>query len=235
MFGIWRKKKPEVLKYDHWVFEQFECSPDEFYGSIETELAVREMPGLITERIQHKEGGLLSAKRDYLRIRRERLVFDLCLAPFGTFWFISRRHSLIPFTLRVWEVLAVLLILGCVAGFYILLFGFGLGLGMFGGSVLGIALLMRNLVKLGLDDVDAALLQIPVIGAIYEALLRRETYHREDTRAAYLTIVDAIAKSKIDELVDARGAKLVSYRDETPPSHPTVMGLIGSLLKYPRR
>ncbi len=234
MFGIWKSKQPEVLKQDRWTFEQFECSPDEFYKSIEQELASREMPGLTIERIEHKEGGLLSAKREYLRIRRERLVFDLCLAPFGTYWFISRRYSIIPFSLEVWQIVVVFLLLASVAGFYIVIFGLVLGLCIFGGSVLGIALLMHNLVSMGLHDLDAALLQIPVIGAIYECLFRRETYYREDTRNAYVDIVDAISKTKIDELVEQKGAKLVTYRDDTPPSHPTVMALIASLLKLRR-
>jgi len=234
MFGIWKSKAPEVLKYDHWTFEQFECSPNEFYNSIEQELASRKLPGLTIERIEHKEGGILSAKRDYLRIRRERLVFDFCLAPFGTYWFISRRYSLIPFTLELWHVIAVFLLLAGVAGFYILIFGLVLGLSIFGGSILGIALLMRNLVSMGMQDLDAALLQIPVIGVIYESFFRRETYYREDTRNAYVDIVDAIAKAKIDALVQQHGAKLVAYRDETPPSHPTVMALMGGLLKLPR-
>ena len=231
MFGIWKSKAPEVLKYEHWTFEQFECSPDEFYKSIEKELEAREMPGLTIERIEHKEGGILSAKRDYLRMRRERLVFDFCLAPFGTYWFISRRYSLIPFTLKMWEIVAVFLLLASVAGFYIAIFGLVLGLSIFGGSILGIALLMRNLVSMGLHDLDSALLQIPVIGAIYECLFRKETYYREDTRNSYVSVVDTISKAKIDELVEQKGAKLVAYRDETPPSHPTVMALIASLLK----
>lgn len=235
MFGIWKSKKPEVIKQDRWTFEQFECSPEEFYKSIEQELEVRQMPGLTIERIEHKEGGLLSAKRVYLRIRRERLVFDICLAPFGTYWFISRRYSLIPFSLKVWELVVVFLLLASVAGFYIALFGLVLGSSIFGGSILGIALLMNSLVSLGLHDLDAALLQIPVIGAIYECLFRKETYYREDTRNTYVDIVDTITKMKIDELVAEKDAKLVAYRDATPPSHPTVMALIGALLKIPRQ
>lgn len=234
MFGIWSKKAPHVFKCDYRTFENLECSPSEFYASIERELSAREMPGLIIERIEHKEGGVLSAKREYLRLRRERLVFDICFAQFGTYWFISRRYSLILFSLQIWEILIVLLFLAGVAGFYVALFGLILGLVLCFGSVLGIALLMRNLVAMGLDDLDAALYQIPVVGAIYECLFRKETYYREDTRQAYITIVDTITVAMIDALASEKGAVLVAYRDETPPSHPTVMALIGALLNLPR-
>jgi hypothetical protein len=41
-------------------------------------------------RIEHKEGGLASASREYLRIHRGKHAFDICAAPFGTGLFISR-------------------------------------------------------------------------------------------------------------------------------------------------
>lgn len=234
MFGIWKKKKPEVQHLDRWTFEQFECSPAEFYQSIEDELNAHHVPGLFVERIEYKEGGILSAKRDYLRIRRERIVFDLCLAPIGDFWFISRRASIIPFSLEFWEVLVVLVVLASVAAFYIHLFGLIFGCIVFAGSIIGVSLLMRNLVVLGLADLDAAVLQVPVLGAIYESYFRKETYFREDTRHAYLMIVNSVVKTKIDELMGQKGARLMAYRDDTPPSHPTVMALIGALLDLRR-
>ena len=234
MFGLWQSKKPEVLKYEHWTFDQFECSPSEFYDGIEQELKVRELPGLFIERIEHKEGGVLSAKRVYLRMRRERLVFDVCLAPFGIHWFCSRRYSLINYSLREWEVMVVLLLLAGVEWFYVSLFGLILGSSLLGASVITLALLMRNSVALGLYDLDAALLQIPVIGAIYETLLRKETYYREDTRAAYVSIVDAVLKVKIDELAEQKGAKLVAYKDATPPAHPAVLSMIADLFRLAR-
>jgi hypothetical protein len=40
-------------------------------------------------RITWKEGGLLSAKREYLRVRRKEFVFDVCAAPFGKGFFFS--------------------------------------------------------------------------------------------------------------------------------------------------
>ena len=40
----------------------------EFYQMIEKELANRKVPGLDISRIDLSEGGLLSAKRDFLRL-----------------------------------------------------------------------------------------------------------------------------------------------------------------------
>lgn len=223
MFGIWKRKRPDVLKYDHWTLEQFEYSPELFYQSIEAEFAARSIPGLMVERIAHKEGGLLSAKRTYLRIRRERLVFDVCFASFGTFWFISRRYAVIPHILRVWELLVFLVVLGMVAGFYTSLFGRTLGLTIFGASLLGMFLLMRNLVLEGLHDVDLALIQLPVVGSIYETYFRRDSYYRQDTRSAYVSIVDVILTAKVNQLIEENGANLVAYDDQTPEVQPTFL------------
>lgn len=235
MFGIWKRRKPEVLKRDHWTFDNFECSPSEFYKSIEREFAARSIPGLSVEHIAYKEGGLLSANRDYLRIQRERLVFDICLAQFGVHWFISRRYSLIPFNLHAGHLLVLLFLLSAAALFYISLFDFTLGLSLFGATLLGLILLLRNVVTMGLHDLDSALLQVPVLGAIYESFFRKETYFREDTRSAYLVIVDAVLKAKIDELIEEKDAQLVSYVDETPPERPSILSMIALLLKAANR
>lgn len=231
MFGLWKRKKPVVHKHWYAVLPEFETSTSEFYDGIQQHLETQRVPGLFVERIEYAEGGLLSAKRIYLRMRRERLVFDVCSAPFGTYWFFSCRFSEIPFTLRIWELLLVLLILAVVEGFYVSLFGLVTGSVLFGSSVLGVAVLMRNLVAMGLTDLDSALMQLPVIGAIYEVLFRKETYYREDTRLAYIDIVDKLVREKIDETVGAKGVQMVEYKDASPPSHPAVLSMIGDLLR----
>ena len=281
MFGIWKRKEPEV--HQHWfaVLPEFETSTADFYAAIENHLEVRRVPGLATERIDHAEGGLLSAKREYLRMRRERLVFDVCSAPFGTFWFFSCRFSEIPCVLYLWEIIVLLLFLTGIEFFYANLFGWMLGSIFLGTTLLGMLLclsgcvtispqeplsrafscgfplnrglknclrscfvtqpdkhrmllLMRNLVRVGLHDLDAALIRAPIIGAFYELFLRKETYYRTDTRLAYIEIVDKIVRAHVDEIAVAKGVQLVEYKDATPPSHPRVMQMIGDLLRLSR-
>lgn len=234
MFGIWKKKKPEVLKHWYSVLPKFETSTADFYAAIQQELETQRLPGLFLERIDYAEGGVLSSKREYLRMRRERLVFDVCSAPFGTNWFFSCRFSEIPFTFRVWELLVILLVLTLVEVFYVSLFGLTLGSVLFSSSLLGLALLMRNLVAMGLADLDSALLQMPVVGAIYECFFRKESYYREDTRLAYIEIVDKLVRDKIGEVTGANGVQMVEYKDATPPSHPAVLSMVGDLLRLSR-
>ena len=75
----------------HWytLMENFQASPMEFYVSVEAAIHKREVPDCEISRVDWREGGVLSAQREYLRVSRGRLVFDICAAPFGTGFFIS--------------------------------------------------------------------------------------------------------------------------------------------------
>jgi hypothetical protein len=86
--------------FSHWyhLIENFQASAKEFYAAVEAALQRRQIPDLKTSRVDWREGGLLSAKREYLRIKRKELVFDICAAPFGTGFFFSwALVSIIPF------------------------------------------------------------------------------------------------------------------------------------------
>ncbi len=75
----------------HWshFFQSFALSSNSFYAELEQTLKGHEMPNAAITRTQHKEGGILSAAREYLRIKHGDIVFDVCAAPFGKDFFIS--------------------------------------------------------------------------------------------------------------------------------------------------
>lgn len=75
----------------HWshFFQSFAMSSDLFYGELEKTLKAHEMPNASISRTTHKEGGILSAAREYLRIKHGDIVFDVCSSPFGRDFFIS--------------------------------------------------------------------------------------------------------------------------------------------------
>jgi hypothetical protein len=84
-FGLWRRSKPDMIEDPRGTYlEDFSTSTEEFYSAIEEELTTRKFPELTVTREFFREGGPLSAQREYLRMRRERLIFDICAAPFGT-------------------------------------------------------------------------------------------------------------------------------------------------------
>lgn len=79
----------EVISHWNTLIENFNTSPLQFYSAVSEAITRRAVPDAELERINWLEGGLLSAKREYLRITRDEYFFDICAAPFGTGFFVS--------------------------------------------------------------------------------------------------------------------------------------------------
>jgi hypothetical protein len=92
----------------HWHhhFENFNYSSHEFYETIKQAVREKEVPGIEFSRVTYAEGGLFSMNREYLRITRKRMVFDICAAPFAKGFFVSWWQTSLP-SLR--EVLIALI------------------------------------------------------------------------------------------------------------------------------
>jgi hypothetical protein len=150
-------------------------------------------------------------------------VFDVCAAPFGKNFFFSCRFAEIPAVVQLWQLLvlaAALAVCGVVSlNLFTKLFGVdGLLLWPFAWVFLLtlIIYLMRNSVAMGFKDLDKALIQTPVIGAVYEAWIRKETYYRHDTRLMYLEIVSRLVRELAEEAAAANGIKLVRQYEQSP-------------------
>ena len=81
----------ETIIFSHWstMIEGLSASPKAFFESIEAAVAEKQLEGAKHSRIHWREGGVLSAKREYLRIHRKEYAFDICGAPFGNGFFVS--------------------------------------------------------------------------------------------------------------------------------------------------
>jgi hypothetical protein len=75
----------------HWShhFADLQMSSQEFYASLEKSIAELQIPDLSISRTTYFQDGILSAKREYLRISRKDLLFDICAAPLGKGYFVS--------------------------------------------------------------------------------------------------------------------------------------------------
>ncbi len=82
---------PVAQVLSHWqhYFQGLNMSADAFYSQVEKTLQAQQMPDTKISRAKHKEGGMFSASREYLRIQHADLVFDICAAPFGKNFFVS--------------------------------------------------------------------------------------------------------------------------------------------------
>lgn len=216
MLEIFRSKKADVLSHWYTPVPNFNLSPQDFYTAVEKELATQKVPGLEISRVEFSEGGVLSAKRTYLRMTRERLVFDICAAPFGVNYFFSCRFAELPAKVSLLAI-GILLFVALV-GFFVGLRYMGFFLTCFLGVVgLGFGVYaLRNAVSLGLADLDAWLLQQPLFGPLYERFVRKETYYRQDTRLMYLTVVEGVVKKLVEEETAAKGVKLLTCYEHAP-------------------
>ncbi|TAL03097.1 MAG: hypothetical protein EPO07_06675 [Verrucomicrobia bacterium] len=203
---------------NHWIAfaDGFTFPSQDFYASLEKELATRKVPGLEISRVEYAEGGLFSDQRLYLRFIRERLAFDTCAAPFGTGYFFSCRTVYSPVELRLWHVLVALAFFGGVYLFLAWLLGITFAAIAVAGLLVALAQVFRNTIALKLSDLDAALIKMPVVGPIYEKYFRTETYYREDTRLVYLDLVPKLVQTVAEEITATKGVKLVRQYQRAP-------------------
>ena len=176
MFAPFKAQRAEVLTHWYVLQPDFQASTEEFYASIEAELQARKVPGLEVSRVDFAEGGLLSDKRTYLRMIRERLVFDVCAAPFGTSYFFSLRFAEIPIRVGLIQLVRLSLLAIVLLFMAIKQFGFLLGPVLLVGTLGFLVWVLRNLPTIGLQDLDTLLIRSPLVGGVYERFFRKETY-----------------------------------------------------------
>lgn len=83
------RKPSEIISHWYHLIEGLQASPKEFYASVEQAIQKRRIPNARTSRVDWREAGPLSAKREYLRVHRHEYIFDVCGAPFGNGFFFS--------------------------------------------------------------------------------------------------------------------------------------------------
>lgn len=75
----------------HWshMFQGLQQSANDFYREVGAILGSQALKDAKVESVRFSEGGIFSAKREYLQIRRGDHVFHICAAPFGNGFFVS--------------------------------------------------------------------------------------------------------------------------------------------------
>ncbi len=211
-----KAKQADVLSHWYAPIPNFSYSTPEFYAAIEEELRAQKVPGLEMSRLEFAEGGVLSDKRIYLRMMRERLVIDVCAAPFGTNYFFSCRFAALPAKVSLIAIATVLFAMFGVAYFSVNVLGFWMSLILVPLLLIGLLFTLRNTVSLGLNDLDSWLLRQPLLGPLYERFFREETYYRHDTRLMYLSVVEGVVKMLVEQETAAKGIKLLTQYEHAP-------------------
>jgi uncharacterized membrane protein YbaN (DUF454 family) len=215
MFDKSKPAQANVLSHWYTPVPNFNMSTQEFYNKVEAELKAQQVPGLEVSRVEFLEGGLFSAKRQYLRLTRERLTFDVCAAGFGVNFFFSCRFAELPLKIKFSGVLLLFILCALFLG----TMSYTLGTVGIVISVLPLLVgvyILKNALNFGLESLDKALIKHPTFGPLYEYFVRKETYYRQDTRLMYMTVVEGIVKKLVEEETATKGVKLLSQYEYAP-------------------
>lgn len=208
------KTPPVVLSHWYQLIEGLEASPMEFYASVEQAIERRHLPDTIRSRVDWREGGVLTARREYLRVTRGSHVFDICGAPFGNGFFVSswlgefRAGPLVLLGLIVGLFLLLLLAIE-VLGFFL-----GLFLVLLGAPFL--FSLMAPTMTAQFPGWDDAIRAIPVIGPLYDRWFQPVTYYRIDTALMFQSAIHSAVLEVVDELTKAKGLRALTADERKP-------------------
>lgn len=211
---------PKVTVLSNWatLVEGLEASPLAFYSAVEEALARRQVPQTQNSRTDYKEAGAFSANREYLHVRREKLSFDICGAPFGTgfffsWWFGEERPHLNP-------IVKVLVLFGyfVVLGVAVQLAGFFKGLILFLVLAFGGLAVANTLASDGQFD-DGFIRALPILGTLYEWLFEPATYYRLDSMRMFQESVHNAVLEVIDGMTTAKGLRLLAGDERKPVMH----------------
>ncbi len=204
----------------HWaqLIEGLQASPLELYAQMESAISSRQIPEIQTSRVEWKEAGLFSGTRQYLRVRRGKLVFDICAAPFGTgfffsHWLIEEPPSAIAFAaFGCGGLIAITLVFGVAIAILKLFFGIVVG----GIASAALAFFMGRAVASGAVGSVEAISSIPILGRVFDFLFRPETYYALDTAAMFQAVIHQAVLEVIDGATKAKGIRALSEAERKP-------------------
>jgi hypothetical protein len=210
-------RNPDGLVISNWhtLFEDFSTSTQDFYAAVEEAVQERKLPDIEISREFFNEGGIASAQREYLRISRDRIAFDICSAPYGNGHFFSWWLAKIPVRYGLLKFLAAVVILLAMWAFLsakILrdMFGLWPSVALF---VVGLPVLL--LVLLHISDEDW-LLDIPLIGPLYIIIVNPTTYYRLDTAMMFRESVRKAVGDVINDIRTEKGLRVLSDEELRP-------------------
>ena len=205
-------KDANTLSHWYLLVEHFKTSALGFYDSVEKAITRRSVPDLKISRLTYTEGGLATARREYLRIQRGSLVFDICGAPFGNGFFFSWWLAREP------GKGALLALAGVVFGgpvLYIVLWQImGFLLSTLIMPVLFVVLVI--LIREGTIPGEETVQEIPVVGWVYERIFSPNTYYKIDTALMFQESVRNAVMEVVGELRSEKGLRALSEEEARP-------------------
>ena len=206
----------EVISHWYNLFPDFQTSALDYYKAVEEELARREVPGIHLERIEWQESGVLTAKREYLRVARGRHSFDICAAPFGNSYFFSWwLAEQLPKQAMLYAGVGI-------AAFGLLVYLMVSAMGLLGGLILSPVAVAAGLwfvastataENLLLEDI---VICTPGIRGLYRRYFKPLTYYSLDTALMFQEVVRKAVNTVIEDLRSGHGLRALSAEESQP-------------------
>lgn len=206
----------DVISHWYALMEGFQASAKDFYSAVEAAITKRLVPNCELSRVDWREGGVFSAEREYLRVSRGRLIFDICAAPFGDGFFISWWLARTESSLGALALLVMFFVVLLLIGISIAIFGFFLGLFI---ALIGIPVLFWLFVKFmsqAKEGWDDALVAMPFFGSLYERIFRPETYYKMDTALMFQEVIRRAVLEVVDGLASTKGVRALTELERKP-------------------
>ena len=206
------------IPISYWcnLFDECVYSPRDFYALVEKNLDRRQVPDLLRDHINLHEGTVFSKRRLYLQMRRERVMAEICAAPFGSGFFVSsrlfdrRKHA------HFWDYLGVLVALVIITVPVSNRYGPIVGT-VFAGSVFTT---LWSLMRLAMDTsfawLDDRICSVPCVGPIYETWFHPDTYFRQDQTNMYREAVNRAVREAVGEMSAQKGLRPLTETESRP-------------------
>ena len=221
-------KPSNVISQWSQLIENFQASSRDFYGAFERAAAARAMPESLATRVAHKEGGLASADREYLRLQRGKYAFDLCAAPFGTGFFVSWWFTVPPLAWGFLYTLAFFFgLMICYAMAYSIGFAMGAAISgiafgaflAFASALLGVPAFLwflGNSLSNGNFAGESTVLAIPLVGWLYERIFAPPSFYSIDTALMFQEAVHNAVLEVVDGMTASKGIRALTESQRKP-------------------
>jgi hypothetical protein len=238
-----RERAARQKDYQKRLIENFNYSPKEFYVLLAKSLESRRIPGLSAGLVKLYESVLGSPKRLYMTVDRERFVYYVCAAPFGSGFFFSWRLVDERRPGEWYHVVAVFVLIGISTLYFstilispILQLLSTMGFDIISLAKIGVWLpaaffvlqtvllwtLMRCAAIPGYEKLAMIVEPTPIVGRVFERFFRPDTYYRQDSQEMFKKAFENALNETIDAVTAPQGA-----RKRDIPDAPIVSNLHG--------
>lgn len=191
--------------------------PSEFYELVTKEVMARNFPGVEFSRVYWREEMFVGAKREYLRVQRGRIVFDICAAPQGAGSFFSSWLCIVPPQISAAHLignLVAMILLGWLVPILRLPVAVMYGIPLIIGSVIWMMLSGGGSARPFRVDFRLGLTGFGPLALFFSSI--RPTYYQIDAAIIFQSLVQNATLSVIDKLCEQQNARRLTEQERAP-------------------